>query len=80
MHGEFLEVTPLDRIVFTWNVNHTTEPIENQRVTVDFSDDPGGTKITITHEGTMSEQIAQGHEKGWTGMLENIDGVLSDNA
>jgi len=76
MDGEFLEVTPHERIVFTWNVNHTVEPIKDQRVTVEFEEVEGGTNVTITHEGVMSENIADGTRQGWTGLLENIAAVM----
>ena len=76
IEGEFLEVTPNERIVFTWNVNHTAEPVGNQRVTVEFEDAQGGTKVTITHEGMMSEGISEGTRMGWTGMLENLEKAI----
>lgn len=76
IEGEFLEVTPNERIVFTWNVNHTAEPVKDQRVTVEFEDAGQGTKVTITHEGMMSEQIAEGTEQGWGGMLENLEKAM----
>lgn len=70
MHGEFLEVVRPERLVFTWNVNHVTEPVVNQRVTVEFRAVAGGTEVTITHEGILSAAMRDGTNEGWSKFLE----------
>lgn len=76
MEGEFLEITEPQRLVFTWNVNHPDEPQVEQRVTVDFIDVDGATKVTITHERIPTTPMRDGTKEGWTKLLELLAGVL----
>jgi len=76
MEGEFVELVPYERIVFTWNVNHTTEPVVNQRVTIDLVDVDGHTEVTLTHVGSISEKMRDDHKGGWTQALECLAGYL----
>jgi uncharacterized protein YndB with AHSA1/START domain len=73
MEGEFLEIVPPERLVFTWNVNHVDEPVVDQRVTVEFRAVPGGTEITITHEGILSAAMQAGTDAGWSKLLELLE-------
>ncbi len=75
MEGEFLEVDPPQRLVFTWNVNHDP-PIIGERVTIEFRQAEGGTDVTIKHEGILSSAMRDGTEGGWTALLEAIAEVF----
>ncbi len=75
MAGEFLEVDPPRKLVFTWNVNHEP-PIVGERVTIEFREVEGGTDVTIKHEGILSPAMRDGTEGGWTTLLEAIAEVL----
>ena len=75
VNGSYREITPGKRLVFT----HTWEerdPVETL-VTVEFTDQDGGTLVTLTHEGLRSESSRQGHEGGWLGTLENLGKFLN---
>ena len=75
MQGEFLEVDPPRRLVFTWNVNH--EPaVVDERVTIEFREVEGGTDVSIKHEGILSPVMRDGTEGGWTTHLAAIAVVL----
>ncbi len=65
MQGEFLEVDPPRKLVFTWNVNHDP-PTVDERVTIEFRKVEGGTDVTIKHEGILSQAMRDGTEGGWT--------------
>ena len=71
MQGEFLEVDPPRKLVFTWNVNHVP-PSVDERVTVEFREVEGGTEVTLRHEGIRSSEMREGTEGGWTTHLEAI--------
>jgi uncharacterized protein YndB with AHSA1/START domain len=75
MDGEFLEVVRPSRIVFTWNVNHDP-PVVNNRVTIELREVPGGTEVTLTHEGLPSEQLRDGTDDGWTSLMESMARLL----
>ena len=76
MQGEFTEITPPQRLVFTWDVNHPNEPISNERVTVEFREVEGGTEVSILHEGILSSRLRDGTERGWAELLENQAKVI----
>lgn len=75
MAGEFLEVDPPRKLVFTWNVNHDP-PTVDERVTIEFREVEGGTNVTIRHEGILSSAMRDGTEGGWTTHLNAIAEVL----
>ncbi len=75
MQGEFLEVDPPRKLVFTWNVNHDP-PTVDERVSIEFREVEGGTDVTIKHEGILSPAMRDGTEGGWTTHLEAIAEVL----
>lgn len=78
MSGEFVEITPPERLVFTWNVNHREEPVVDQRVTVELRETPEGTALTLTHSGVMSTKMRDGTHRGWSALVENIAGMLAE--
>ncbi len=74
--GEFLEVEPNQRLVYTWRMNEydnkTGKPVPNwsddnpTKVTVKFQKEGKGTKINITHEGFPErDEEYWAHEVGW---------------
>jgi len=71
MNGGFLEVVRPSRIVFTWNVNHDP-PVLDNRVTVELREVPGGTELTLVHEGRMSAGMRDGTREGWTSLADSI--------
>ncbi|MCB9852934.1 MAG: SRPBCC domain-containing protein [Phycisphaerales bacterium] len=77
MTGEFLEVVRPERLVFTWNVNNPDEPVVDQRVTVTFAAESGGTRIRVVHEGIHSEHLRDGTDAGWTSMIDSINEILA---
>ncbi len=76
MEGEFTEIVPPERLVFTWNVNHPDEPPNEEIVTVEFAEVEGGTEVVIKHEGIVSTRLRDGTEEGWTKLLERQASVL----
>ena len=75
MEGQFLEVDPPRKLVFTWNVNHDP-PTVDERVTIEFHEVEGGTDVTLKHEGILSPAMRDGTEGGWTTHLKAIAEVL----
>lgn len=68
--GEYLEVVPPRRLVFTW-VSRATGGRES-RVTVELFAMGGGTDIVLTHEGLPSAESARNHDAGWTDILRKL--------
>lgn len=72
-HGEYLEIKPPEKLVFTWNTNL----VKDTRVTVEFRDLGESTELTLTHEFFPSEELRAGHDGGWTTCLNNLADLFS---
>lgn len=77
MHGEFLELSPPQRIVLTWNVNDTPPTVDNH-VTVEFHERDGGTEVVITHEGILTAAMRDGTNEGWTHLMASLATVVQE--
>lgn len=70
--GEYLEIEPSRKIVFTWTNNFPEFPADNTLVTVQFKDLGGKTELTLTHSRFLSEKSVEAHSFGWTATLEKL--------
>ena len=64
--GTYHEISPHDRIVFTWESPYS---VENSTVTLTFEPADKGTKIVLHHVRFMDEQTRDNHIGGWDGIL-----------
>jgi uncharacterized protein YndB with AHSA1/START domain len=69
--GVYREVTPDQRLVFTWAWRSTPE--RESLVTVALRPDGAATVLTLTHEQFFDEAARDGHERGWTGTLDRLE-------
>lgn len=73
MRGEYTEVSPPSRVVFTWGWEGTefnTQPGSTTvEVTLEAEDD--GTRLTLVHSG-LAEAARDGHDSGWVHKLEKL--------
>ncbi|MGY3437697.1 MULTISPECIES: SRPBCC family protein [unclassified Marinovum] len=73
--GTYREITPNERIVFTWESAHSTE--ENSEVTLDFIPEGDATKVRLTHVRFANEDMRNNHKGGWTAILASLDTALA---
>ena len=61
------------RLVFTWISVNTGD--KSSLVTVDFlaGSKPGHTEVVLTHEQLPTVAAAEGHTKGWTAIVNNLE-------
>ena len=78
MEGEFRELQPGKKIVFTWQwlddedwENHVSV------VTVELSKRSGGTELRLLHEQLPNEQSRDGHTRGWNSALDKLEKFAS---
>ena len=72
--GTYREISPHDRLVFSWESPFSTDGSE---VTLDFSPDGNGTRVQLTHVRFPSEESRDNHEAGWTAILSALDAALA---
>ena len=73
--GEFVEIDPPNRLVFTWRSYATND--QNSLVTVELTPDgPDATKLTLTHEQPPSTESAEGHKAGWIAIGKKLAAQL----
>ncbi len=74
VHGEYRELQPGRKIVFTWKWEDDEDWEErNSVVTVELSDCDGGTEVRLVHEQLPSEESRDGHSRGWNSALDKLE-------
>ena len=76
--GEYIEVDPPHRVVFTWGFDGTgaiTGP-GSTRVEVTLEPDGEGTRLTLLHHG-LTGRARDGHAEGWVHYLERLARVAA---
>lgn len=73
--GEYKEIVPNERLVFTWHWIEGT--FKNSLVTVDFDEQDGGTLILLMHELLPNKEQAEHHSMGWAGCLDCLKNYLN---
>jgi uncharacterized protein YndB with AHSA1/START domain len=75
--GEYREITPPKRLVFTWTWDQPEIGSGVQLVEVDFIAEPNGsTTVVMTNRGLTDEASRQSHGEGWEGSFDNLERVL----
>jgi uncharacterized protein YndB with AHSA1/START domain len=64
--GEFVEIEPSRRVVFTWGwEGNEAVPPGSTTVEVTLDADSGGTLLSLRHSGLPDGEAAALHEQGW---------------
>ena len=71
MTGEYVEITPPSRIVFTW-ISHAVQSVGGSLVTLEFREKGEETELALTHERLGSAEVAAQHESGWGSILDKL--------
>lgn len=70
--GEFVELVPDERVVFTWGwVGHTGIPPGSTTVEISLRPDGDGTRIVLRHSSVPPDE-ASFHESGWRRYLPRL--------
>jgi uncharacterized protein YndB with AHSA1/START domain len=78
MLGEFRELQPGRKIVFTWQWQDDEDWADHVSVvTVNLSDRDGGTELRLTHEDLPNEQSRDGHNRGWDSALDKLENFVA---
>ena len=71
--GEYREVNPPEKLVFTWSWEDGG--VQGSLVTVDLQDLGESTEVTLTHSGFPSAEWRDKHNEGWSGALSRLEAV-----
>jgi uncharacterized protein YndB with AHSA1/START domain len=75
--GQYVEIVPHTRLVFTWNSPHAGD--HGSLVTVTFTPTAGGTEVHLVHE-RLPEAKVSAHVGGWTDGLAGLDTFATSHA
>ena len=71
--GEFVEVDPPRRVVFTWGWTHDQAvPPGSSRVVVTFEEEDGRTRVLLRHSGLPDDGQRDHHRAGWAQYLQRL--------
>ncbi len=71
--GEFVELDPPHRIVFTWGWNHDPAvPPGTTRVVITLAEEAGGTRVLLRHHDLPETDQRDHHGKGWDTYLGRL--------
>jgi uncharacterized protein YndB with AHSA1/START domain len=79
--GEYKEVIPNEKLVYTWVWNMDDQGSESGYVlNIGFSAEGEGSKLHIVQEGFSGPEHLAPHEEGWKKGLEDLSNYLSDTS
>jgi uncharacterized protein YndB with AHSA1/START domain len=75
--GEYKELVPGKKIVFTWQWEDD-EAWENRSsvVTIELRERRGGTELRLRHEQLPSEESRDRHNEGWNSLVDRLEQFL----
>ena len=73
--GEYQEVIPGEKLVFTWSWDG--DPSQPTLVTVTFKDAAGGTEVVLTHERFATAETCEHHRMGWQAIIDKLPAVFA---
>lgn len=74
--GEYREIVPPERLVFTHRWLSDPTPVETV-VTVELHEDGDATRVVMTHDGFLGEDVRDGHREGWSSCLDQLERLVA---
>jgi uncharacterized protein YndB with AHSA1/START domain len=72
--GEFKEVDPPHKLVYTWEWDHQKGAVTV--VSVEFRASGDQTELVLTHTGFADAELRDAHESGWTGCIDAFESLV----
>lgn len=71
--GEYVEIDPPRRLVFTWISHFIRDAEQRTRVTLELEDaGEGKTQLLLVHDELPSSDAYDGHDDGWAEILRKL--------
>ena len=72
-HGEFLEIIPNKKIVFSWCQTFGADQKPDTTVTIELFEDGSKTRLHLLHTGFRDKELCDNHQQGWNGGITDMD-------
>ncbi|MDX1670832.1 MAG: SRPBCC domain-containing protein [Balneolaceae bacterium] len=72
--GEFREVIPRKKLVFTWN----SDAVKDTIVTILIDEVGDETEVKLIHEFMPDAESVKRHRQGWTEIFENLNEISAE--
>jgi uncharacterized protein YndB with AHSA1/START domain len=76
--GEFREVAPPQRLVYTWRWIEGVPDTRESLVTVEFREAGSGTEVVLLHDNFVGPGPVEMYDEGWRSGLEKLRTFLRD--
>ena len=76
LNGAYHEVTPPERLIYTWSWEGKEMDSTETLVTVEFRELGPETEISLTHERFPGKELRDRHTEGWCSCLDRLGGAL----
>jgi uncharacterized protein YndB with AHSA1/START domain len=74
--GEFREVTPPQRLVYTWRWVEGVPDTRESLVTIEFREAGTGTEVVLVHDSFVGPGPVEMYDEGWRSGLDKLRGFL----
>jgi len=76
--GEYREIRPPERLVFTWSWEGAPSNEPATLLTIEFREQGGATEVLLTHENFVDEAARDRHAGGWEGCLSGLTRLIEN--
>jgi uncharacterized protein YndB with AHSA1/START domain len=76
--GEFLEIIPNRKIVFSWCQTFGPDQKPDTQVVIELFEDGSKTRLLLSHTGFKDQATKDAHQTGWFGGLEDFIGQIEN--
>ena len=74
--GIYREVSPPERVVYTWDWDAEEQALGETVVTVEFRDVGDATEVRLVHALFPSAEAREGHAEGWNSCLNRLEALV----
>jgi len=78
--GQFLEVRPPERLVYTWRWEGAFAGMPETLVTLELSGSENETLLTLRHDNFTDTGLRQQHRSGWIAACDRLDRAMTPPA
>jgi len=76
--GEFLEIIPNEKIVFSWCQTFGLDQKPDTKVTIELFSEGPKTKLVLEHTGFSDKSTCDSHYQGWNGGINDLTSEMLD--